>query len=172
MLGEAIRATVVRDLEADRIESSGGAIYARGHVKSICGSVGVPAAPYLDLFSRQVVGWSLREDMTRDIVIDALRMACATLSLDLPDPAAVQQAATLLTEAAQLAPDLIIAQLSEPTVDGFALCRKLRAEADTRHTPVLVLTRFDDPYTREQIVRAGATAIASPKPHGKSCCWI
>ena len=49
-----IRATVVRDLEADRIESSGGAIYARGHVKSICGSVGVPAAPYLDLFSRQV----------------------------------------------------------------------------------------------------------------------
>ena len=28
-----------------------------------------------DLFSRQVVGWSLREDMTRDIVIDALRMA-------------------------------------------------------------------------------------------------
>jgi two-component system cell cycle response regulator len=71
----------------------------------------------------------------------------------------VRSAATLLTEAAQLSPDLIIAQLSEPTVDGFALCRKLRAEADTRHTPVLVLTRFDDPYTREQIVRAGATAI-------------
>ena len=29
----------------------------------------------IDLFSRQVVGWSLREDMGRDIVIDALRMA-------------------------------------------------------------------------------------------------
>ena len=71
----------------------------------------------------------------------------------------VRSIATALTEAAQLAPDLIIAQLAEPTVDGFALCRKLRAEADTRHTPVLVLTRFDDPYTREQIVRAGATAI-------------
>ena len=27
------------------------------------------------VFSRQVVCWSLREDMTRDIVIDALRMA-------------------------------------------------------------------------------------------------
>jgi two-component system cell cycle response regulator len=71
----------------------------------------------------------------------------------------VRNTATALTEAAQLAPDLIIAQLSEPTADGFGLCRKLRAEADTRHTPVLVLTRFDDPYTREQIVRAGATAI-------------
>ena len=32
-------------------------------------------AVVIDLFSRQVVGWSMREDMTRDIVIDALRMA-------------------------------------------------------------------------------------------------
>ena len=32
-------------------------------------------AVVIDLFSRQVVGWSLREDMTSDIVIDALRMA-------------------------------------------------------------------------------------------------
>jgi len=71
----------------------------------------------------------------------------------------VRSATLVLAEAAQLAPDLIIAQLCEPTVDGFTLCRKLRAEADTRHTPILVLTRFDDPYTREQIVRAGATAI-------------
>lgn len=32
-------------------------------------------AVVIDLFSRQVVGWSLREDMARDIAIDALRMA-------------------------------------------------------------------------------------------------
>jgi transposase InsO family protein len=32
-------------------------------------------AVVIDLFSRQVVGWSLREDMSREIVIDALRMA-------------------------------------------------------------------------------------------------
>jgi transposase InsO family protein len=32
-------------------------------------------AVVIDLFSRQVVGWALREDMSRDIVIDALRMA-------------------------------------------------------------------------------------------------
>ena len=32
-------------------------------------------AVVIDLFSRQVVGWSLREEITRDIVIDALRMA-------------------------------------------------------------------------------------------------
>ena len=32
-------------------------------------------AVVIDPFSRQVVDWSLREDMTRDIVIDALRRA-------------------------------------------------------------------------------------------------
>ena len=32
-------------------------------------------AVVIDLFSRQVVGWSLRQDMTSNIVIDALRMA-------------------------------------------------------------------------------------------------
>ena len=32
-------------------------------------------AVVIDLFSRQVVGWSLREDMSSGIVIDALRMA-------------------------------------------------------------------------------------------------
>ena len=33
-------------------------------------------AVVIDLFSRQVIGgWSLRQDMTREIVIDALRMA-------------------------------------------------------------------------------------------------
>jgi len=32
-------------------------------------------AVVIDLFSRQVVGWSLRENMTRDIVMNALRMA-------------------------------------------------------------------------------------------------
>lgn len=32
-------------------------------------------AVVIDLFSRQVVGWSMRGDITREIVIDALRMA-------------------------------------------------------------------------------------------------
>ena len=32
-------------------------------------------AVVIDLFSRQVVGWSLQGEMTRDTVIDALRMA-------------------------------------------------------------------------------------------------
>ena len=45
-----IRATVIRDLESDNLASSGGAVYARGHVKSIASSLRTDAAPLLALF--------------------------------------------------------------------------------------------------------------------------
>lgn len=45
-----IRATLVRDLEADRFASSGGTVYARGHVKSIATTLRVDPAPLLALF--------------------------------------------------------------------------------------------------------------------------
>ena len=51
-----IRGTLIRDLEADRFESSGAPVYARGHVRAITHTIGVDAAPYLDLFATQVGG--------------------------------------------------------------------------------------------------------------------
>ncbi len=47
-----IRATLVRDLEANSFASSMGAVYARGHVKSIASAVGADPAPLLALFDR------------------------------------------------------------------------------------------------------------------------
>jgi DNA-binding response OmpR family regulator len=56
-------------------------------------------------------------------------------------------------------PAVIILQLIDPAISGLGLVREFRMHADTRGTPVIVLVRFDDAHTREQIVRAGATAI-------------
>jgi cytoskeleton protein RodZ len=47
-----IRATLVRDLEADHFASSGGLVYARGHIKSIASSLRVDPAPLLALFDQ------------------------------------------------------------------------------------------------------------------------
>lgn len=47
-----IRATLVRDLEADRFGSCGGSVYARGHIKSIASTLRVDPAPLLALFDR------------------------------------------------------------------------------------------------------------------------
>ena len=67
-------------------------------------------------------------------------------------------------ELAAARPELIIAHLSEPVADGMALCRKLRKERETRDLPVIIVTRFDDPHTREQIVRSGASGILTERP--------
>lgn len=48
-----IRATVIRDLEADRLGSSGGAVYARGHLKSIASALMIDPAPFLQLFDQE-----------------------------------------------------------------------------------------------------------------------
>ena len=45
-----IRATVIRDLEGDSFRSSGGSVYARGHVKSISRALNIDPAPLLALF--------------------------------------------------------------------------------------------------------------------------
>ncbi|MDP9181268.1 MAG: helix-turn-helix domain-containing protein [Actinomycetota bacterium] len=47
-----IRATLIRDLEADQFGSSMGSVYARGHVKSIAAALGTDPAPLLGLFDQ------------------------------------------------------------------------------------------------------------------------
>ncbi len=44
-----IRSTLIRDLEADRLASSGAAVYARGHVRAIAGAVHADPVPLLQL---------------------------------------------------------------------------------------------------------------------------
>ena len=56
-------------------------------------------------------------------------------------------------------PSLIILQLHDPSRTGLGILRELRTQAETRGTPVMTLVPFDDAHTREQIVRAGASAI-------------
>ncbi|MDT7571502.1 MAG: cytoskeleton protein RodZ [Actinomycetota bacterium] len=51
-----IRGTLIRDLESDTFASSGAPVYARGHVRAITHTIGVDAAPYLELFATQVGG--------------------------------------------------------------------------------------------------------------------
>jgi len=48
-----IRVTLIRDLEADRFASSGGAVYARGHLRAIASAVGADPAPLVARFDAE-----------------------------------------------------------------------------------------------------------------------
>ena len=69
------------------------------------------------------------------------------------------------TEAVQAAlteaPDLILLDIAMPEMDGFEVCRRLRANGSTRSTPIiLVTTRGEDAYV-EQGFRSGCNDFVS-----------
>ena len=61
--------------------------------------------------------------------------------------------------AQNLRPSVIILQFDDPARTGLGMVRSLRTQAETRATPIVALIGFDNSHTREQIVRAGASAI-------------
>jgi len=75
------------------------------------------------------------------------------------DVAAAGDEATALAAADQAPSAIVISHVAPASAADLGLCRQFRAIASTRDVPVIVLTVFDDEHTREQIVRAGATAI-------------
>lgn len=54
-------------------------------------------------------------------------------------------------------PCVVVADAVMPLMDGFQLCRALRADAATRHVPILMATGLDDPGSIARAYEAGAT---------------
>jgi DNA-binding response OmpR family regulator len=65
--------------------------------------------------------------------------------------------------AKQHSPDVILLDLMMPEMDGFAVCRVLRADPSTAEIPVIMLTARDDVEARAQGMELGVSDfIAKP----------
>src|SRR5436190_20012038 len=53
------------------------------------------------------------------------------------------------------APDLILADIRMPIVDGKELVQELRSHPDSRDIPVIAVTGYDIPGTRESALKSG-----------------
>jgi CheY-like chemotaxis protein len=63
-----------------------------------------------------------------------------------------------LTQAAAFHPDLILLDLMLPDMDGYTVCRTLKADQATRAIPVIFLTASNDIAVKRQASAAGAAA--------------
>jgi CheY-like chemotaxis protein len=73
---------------------------------------------------------------------------------------AVGSGAKALEIAFQSPPDVVLLDLHLPgQYDGFAVCEKLRANAGTKATPVVIISAKDDATARARATEVGATAF-------------
>jgi len=61
-----------------------------------------------------------------------------------------------LEDVAQIMPDLILLDLIMPQIDGFEVCRRLKAQEQTRNIPVIFVTAKKDQATESEGFKLGA----------------
>lgn len=66
---------------------------------------------------------------------------------------------TALAEVARLNPDVLVLDVMLPGCTGFDILRALRAEAETRDLPVVMLTAKGQTQDRDQALALGANAF-------------
>jgi DNA-binding response OmpR family regulator len=64
-------------------------------------------------------------------------------------------------------PDLILLDVMMPRISGFEVCKRVRANAETRDIAVLMVTALDQPSDIERAVEAGTDDFLS-KPINKT----
>jgi len=66
-----------------------------------------------------------------------------------------------LQQAAAIQPDLILLDVMMPELDGFEVCRRLRADPVLGEVPIILLTALDDRTARLRGIEAGADDFVS-----------
>ncbi|MDM8522254.1 response regulator [Desulfococcaceae bacterium HSG8] len=72
------------------------------------------------------------------------------------DLAFAENGSEALEKASELMPDLILLDVMMPDMDGFEVCRRLRADQHLAEVPVVILTALDDRDSRLEGIEAGA----------------
>src|SRR4028119_1508397 len=94
----------------------------------------------------------------RILVVDDIeanvRLLESKLAAEYYDVSVAYDGPTALEKAAAELPDIILLDVMMPGLDGFEVCRRLKADPVTRHIPVVLVTALDG--RRARLTRLGA----------------
>lgn len=67
------------------------------------------------------------------------------------------------TMIATVRPDVVVLDLRMPGMDGYEVCRMIKAQEATRHAEVIAMTAFPSPESEKRIIECGArVCLAKP----------
>jgi two-component system, cell cycle response regulator len=96
----------------------------------------------------------------RILVVDDIeaniRLLEAKLAAEYYEVLTAPDGPTALAVAAAEKPDIVLLDVMMPGMDGFAVCRRLKDDPETRHIPVVLLTALDGRADRVAGLEAGA----------------
>jgi two-component system, cell cycle response regulator len=96
----------------------------------------------------------------RILVVDDIEANCrlleAKLSAEYYDVSIAYDGLSALAAAVDTRPDIILLDVMMPGLDGFEVCRRLKADPATRHIPVVLVTALDGRQDRLTGLKAGA----------------
>jgi two-component system cell cycle response regulator len=96
----------------------------------------------------------------RVLVVDDLapnvKLLSAKLQAEYFDVVAAASGPEALEKIARSAPDLILLDVMMPGMDGFEVCRRLKADPATTHIPIVMVTALSDTENRVRGLEAGA----------------
>ena len=97
---------------------------------------------------------------------DLLLLASHALTLDRDDLEVInaKDGASGILRAKDEKPAVIILDIMMPKIDGYEVCRRLKADQETRDIPVVMLTASNDPQLNQKAFEAGAVACLT-KPY-------
>ncbi len=91
-----------------------------------------------------------------DDILANVRLLEARLTADYFEVLTARNGPEALEIASQERPDIILLDVMMPGMDGFEVCRRLKAAPETQHIPVIMVTALDHPSDRVQGLEAGA----------------
>ena len=101
----------------------------------------------------------------RILVVDDLaanlRLLKVRLSAEYYEVATATSGPEALERARDWSPDVVLLDVMMPGMDGFEVCRRLKADPRTRHLPVIMLTALTDRDERVRGLEAGADDFLS-----------
>jgi two-component system cell cycle response regulator len=91
-----------------------------------------------------------------DDVIANLKLMEARLTAEYFDVVTAMSGAEALAVCDRAQCDIILLDVMMPEIDGFEVCRRLKANPKTHHIPVIMVTALDQPSDRVRGLEAGA----------------
>jgi two-component system cell cycle response regulator len=91
-----------------------------------------------------------------DDILSSVKLLEAKLTAEYFEVVTAGNGEQALTKVAAEMPDIVLLDVMMPGMDGFEVCRRIKANAKTAHIPVVMVTALDQPTDRVTGLEAGA----------------